>query len=321
MSMETADMKGLFKRLFDHLDEGLYFVDRRGKITYWSKGAERLTGFREEDVFGLRCSDNLLMHVGDRGESLCATGCPLRAAIEKGREGSADVFLRHKQGHRVSVRLHATPICDESGEIVGAAQVFRDNRGIGALTEHIETLERGALVDALTGIGNRQRIEMQLDARIAELQRYGVRSGVLFMDIDHFRRINDTFGHNVGDETLEMIAQTLHGTSRASDLVGRWGGEEFVVVTADITGPDLRRMAERYRVLVEQSGMDTPKGLVQATVSIGATLALANDTPESLIDRADKTMYESKLGGRNRVTVADTDRPTARPRRRVALSA
>ena len=146
------------------------------------------------------------------------------------------------------------------------------------------------------------------------MSRYGWPFGVLFVDVDHFKQVNDIYGHGVGDEVLKMIALSLTAGLRPFDMLGRWGGEDFLAVGANVRADDLAGMAERCRVLVESSEMRAGGQTIRPTVSIGATLGLPGDTVESLVKRSDELMYQSKLAGRNRLTVqADAASPAAAP--------
>ena len=134
------------------------------------------------------------------------------------------------------------------------------------------------------------------------MMRYGWQFGVIMMDIDRFKVVNDRYGHDIGDDALKMVARTLLNSTRSSDFVGRWGGEEFIAILSNSSAVRLRKTAERYRMLVEQSSLPVPSGPIRLTISAGCTLAVPGDTPETLIKRADKLMYQSKARGRNVVT-------------------
>ncbi len=158
--------------------------------------------------------------------------------------------------------------------------------------------------DRLTGIGNRQLVEGRLRAMIAECAHTQGSAGLLFMDIDNFKQFNDIYGHMVGDKVLSMVTATFHHSLRATDTIGRWGGEEFIAILKDIENDDaLRHIAEKVRTLVELSHLDVNGQNLTVTISIGATRLRPDDTPESIVDRADKLMYQSKKAGRNLVTI------------------
>ena len=166
--------------------------------------------------------------------------------------------------------------------------MFTDNSPILAITQKIKELEKMALLDHLTELANRRYTELNIQTKLDEMRRYGRPFGILFMDIDHFKKINDMHGHDIGDKVLVMVANTFVKNVRASDIVGRWGGEEFLAIIPNINEEQLYFTANKLRVLVEQSGFSLNSDIVQVTVSIGATLALPNDTSETLLERADK---------------------------------
>jgi len=291
----------LYKDILDNIYDGIYFADRSRSITYWNKGAERISGFESSEVIGKSCSDNILMHVDNRGDNLCKSACPLAKTIRDGKIRETEVFLHHKNGHRVPVAIRTTPLRDEKGKIVGAVEIFSDNSSQIALRQRFNELQQMALYDKLTGIANRRYIEMNLKTRFGEMRRYGRIFGVIFIDIDHFKKVNDTYGHDVGDRVLKMVADTLVSNLRAFDILGRWGGEEFVSVVVNVNEELLSSIAHRFRFLVEQSRLFVQSVDIRVTVSIGATLARPKDTVKTLIKRADRLMYRSKQLGRNRV--------------------
>ncbi len=293
-----------YRELLDNLLDGVYFVDGERRITYWNKGAERISGYGAGEVVGSRCSDEILVHVDGQGRCLCTDGCPLQASLDDGEIHEAEVFLHHKDGHRVPVQVRVAPIRDEGGRITGAVEAFTDNATALAALQRVEELQAIAYVDSLTGVANRAFTEITLRAKVEEMTRYGWPFGVIFADIDRFKAVNDRHGHDVGDRVLTAVAKTLAGNSRSFDLVGRWGGEEFLVLVTNVDVPKLRALAERFRVLVANAGVPAADGAIAVTISVGAALVRAGDDPASVVKRADAAMYESKQAGRDRVTMA-----------------
>lgn len=292
-----------YATLLDNLYDGVYFVDRERRITFWNKAAERITGFTRAEVLGKRCADNLLRHVDERGNSLCEGACPLSHTLGDGQPRSASVFLHHKNGHRLPVAVGVNPITDNRQKIIGAVEIFRDNSTTVAALEHLKELEDLAYLDALTRIANRTYLENFIVGKFNELRRLGWSFGVIFVDVDRFKQVNDTFGHQTGDVVLKMVAQTLLKNCRSFDLVGRWGGEEFLCVISKLKDADqIIIIADRLRALVESAWVSLPDCSLHVAISLGVTLARLQDTPETLIHRADGLMYRSKEAGRNRFT-------------------
>lgn len=292
-----------YKNLLDNLYDGVYFVDKDRNITYWNKGAERISGYFSKDVIGKSCKDNVLNHVTAEGTQLCLDRCPLIKCLEDGTSQEADVFLHHADGHRVPVIVRATPIRDKDQNIVGAVEAF-SRSDESSLCRQIHELRKISRTDSLTGVSNRANLEGRLRALLAELKYTNNGASLLFVDIDRFKPINDTYGHLIGDKIIRMVATTLCNAIRETDLVGRYGGDEFLVILYDVNNPyKLKCLAEKLRVLVESCRLDVSGGSITATVSIGGTLWRPSDTVETLVKRADNLMYESKEQGGNSVTV------------------
>lgn len=291
-----------YRELIDKMSDGVYFVDRARRITYWSAGAERLTGYRAQDVVGRKCRDRLLCHIDDQGTQLCGALCPLRATMHDGATREAHIYLHHADGHRHPVWVRGAPIRNDDGEIIGAVEVFSDDTAVRVARARADELEHLALTDPLTGLGNRRSMERELDSRLHEWRRDGTGFAVLFADIDFFKQVNDRFGHDVGDEVLAMVARTLTFGLRAGDVVSRYGGEEFVVVLR-VPG-ELRETAERLRTLVEASRLVAARQSVEVTISLGGAVVGPGDDAESLLRRADAALYAAKRSGRNRFTAA-----------------
>lgn len=293
-----------YKEILENLYDGIYFVDRNRVILYWNRGAERITGYNRDQVIGRSCSQNILNHMDAKGRQLCNDGCPLAATMEDGVPREVDVFLHHADGHRLPVLVRVTPIRDEHGEILGAVEIFSSDLSVQTVRHELKGLRESLQTDTLTGIGNRRLIDGRLRAAIAELQNSdATRTGLLFFDIDHFKNVNDSYGHETGDRVLRMVATTLQNSLRRTDVVGRWGGEEFAAILYDIVSSEaLSDVAEKARMLVEYSHLDHEGASLSVTVSIGATLFRSDDTPETVMERADGLMYRSKKAGRNRVS-------------------
>lgn len=291
------------ERILDSLFEGVYFVDTSRNITYWNPAAERITGYSSADVIGSCCANNLLRHIDMDGRELCLEGCPLSASIVDGKHRESNVFLHHKLGHRVPVSVRISPIRNDNGEIVGALEIFTDNSSAMQILSEFEMLKNEVYRDSLTGIGNRKYGEMNLSSRHYDWQEHRIPYGVLFMDVDHFKLFNDNYGHNTGDQALIMVANSISQSLRKMDVVARWGGEEFVVILPGATNVIVLAIAERIRMLIENSFIMVSDEKLQVTVSVGATVSRLLDTTETVVQRADQLMYSSKGNGRNRVTI------------------
>ncbi len=178
------------------------------------------------------------------------------------------------------------------------------NRQVMRQANEQEELRKLAYIDPLTGLYNRRRIEEILDASRLTEQLSGTGLGVLLCDIDHFKSVNDEFGHFAGDRTLVRIGQLLKDHFRRGDAVGRWGGEEFLVVLPNLTQAEAEVISENFRARIERE-MHPPKG--KLTVSLGLAMIRPDETAESLLKRADLALMLSKQTGRNRLYICECE--------------
>jgi len=291
--------EGFYKTLLDHLSDGVYFVDRERRVAYWNQGAERITGYRAEEVVGRACGCNLLGHVDEQGTALCLGECALSRAMDHGDPEAVEAFLQHREGHRVAVHIRVVPIRDAAGRVVGAVEIFSEDGRRVEGRRRIAELEQLAYVDVLTELASRRFSEISLGLSLDQWSRYGWSFGLVLLDVDDFKEVNDTFGHLVGDRVLQMVARTLRATSRPSDVVGRWGGDEFLALLQNVDGQELDQVARKYGALVRSSSLVEGARTVGVTISTGVALVERDDTAESLIARADEALYAAKrLKGR-----------------------
>jgi diguanylate cyclase (GGDEF)-like protein/PAS domain S-box-containing protein len=303
--VDGSPEKEVFNSLAQIISEGLYVVDLSRTIVSWNKGAELISGYKSEEVVGKHCYSNILRHVDNSGKELCHGGCPLHATLKDGQVRTNHVFFHHKDGRRVPVSVRVAPLSDPDGKILGAVESFSEYRDETQLQERMRDLERAAMYDHLTGLVNRAFGEKRLKTCLEEYKRYTWPFAVLMIDVDFFKKVNDTYGHNTGDDVLKLVAGTLAANVRPFDTVARWGGEEFHILAVNMTESELRAFAERLRVLVEASSLVIKGETLSVTISVGATMGLPGDTEQSVVDRADRMLYRSKKEGRNRVTVFD----------------
>lgn len=293
------------RELVSRLDVGVYIWDRERKVSFWNKAAERLSGYSAEEMLGNRCSDNRLRHVTPDGVNLCLNGCPMAATADDGKIREAEVYMHRRDGSQQPIAVWAAPLVDDEGRITGAIEFFSDRRNRTDILEELELLRGEALTDPLTGLGNRRYLDIVASSRFEAIEHGQGGFGLFMIDIDHFKRVNDTYGHAIGDGVLKMVASTLGSAIRPLDAAVRWGGEEFVLVCANVPEDKLAELAERVRFVVAESWLPTESfGNVAVTVSVGAARAIAGDTLASTVARADAALYQAKNSGRNRCQVA-----------------
>ncbi len=279
--------------------EGIYVVDPEGRTLYVNSATSRLTGFNAEKLY----SGNIhhLIHSHKDNEDLPFQQCPIFAAALHGKGYESDELFRTRTGNLLPVVVTSRPMI-ENNTITGVVTVFRD---ISERKENERKLEQLATTDPLTGLCNRRAFIERLHEEQRLSRRLQHESALMMIDFDHFKVINDRYGHQAGDEVLQHFAQLATDCLRETDLLGRLGGEEFALL---LPGTDLQgahHLAERIRQCLEQHPTRTADRQIPMTLSIGLTLLHNDDADTSAaLSRADKALYQAKHKGRNRVETA-----------------
>jgi diguanylate cyclase (GGDEF)-like protein/PAS domain S-box-containing protein len=295
----------LHKSIVDNLADGVYYVEPDRSIRYWNHGAENLAGYQASELVGRRCYDNILAHVHAQGNSLCHSTCPLAASMLDGESRDVTIWLRHREGYRKPVRVRTAAVRDATGTIVGGVETFSDASAVVRAAEDADRVRHEALTDELTGLPNRRMFDAAVRTRLENMVRYAWQFGLLVVDIDNFKAVNDKSGHAVGDAVLAGVAKTIQGAVRAGDMVARWGGEEFAILVEASEAGGLAETAERVRAFVAQSEVRHEALVLRVQVSAGGSLASRDDTPESLFERADGALYSAKRSGRDQIAIVE----------------
>ncbi|MBA4501447.1 sensor domain-containing diguanylate cyclase [Marinobacterium marinum] len=279
--------------------EGIYVLDLEGRTLYVNPAASRMTGFNAEKLY--QGNFHQLVHSHGGNAALPFSQCPIFATALNGDSYEGDELFNTRTGELLPVVVTSLPMI-EQGAITGVVTVFRD---ISERKENEHKLELLATTDPLTGLCNRRAFIERLHKEQRLNRRLHHESALLMIDFDHFKRINDEYGHHTGDEVLKHFARLAPEGLRETDLLGRLGGEEFALL---LPGTDLRgalHLAERIRQRLEQHPTQTENGLVPMTLSIGVTLLHEDDTDTSTaLSRADQALYQAKHRGRNCVESA-----------------
>jgi diguanylate cyclase (GGDEF)-like protein/PAS domain S-box-containing protein len=298
------DSSKFYLSILENLDEGILVLDSMRKVQYWSRGAEKLTGYTVDEVKGLTCPFNCISFDVIQSKGTCSNNCRIHSIMETGKGYSEDIAFMHKDGYRMPVTISAIPwLSDNENKIIGTIEILRDASDLAKAKHDMKVLESLSLIDVLTEIGNRRMGEMRLATKLEEYNRYGTGFGILFIDIDYFKKINDEYGHDAGDRVLKIVAKTLKFNTRSFDEIIRWGGEEFLSIVSNVNKHQIVDVAEKLRKLVQETIVSYGTTNLSVTVSIGATIVNSEDNRISLINRADNAMYESKKNGRNMVTI------------------
>lgn len=287
-------------RLLDSLNDGTIYLDNQGKILHWNLAAEQMTGRSSESVLHCMWSPALLGLQTEDGQVLDRENCPLQSALATNTKYSARLGVKHVNGKSCKVDFTAIPMFTSEGGFAGMILLIRDASLQSELMQQVQTLHAKATQDALTKVANRAELNRRLEEFVVEHSASGVPGSVIMCDIDFFKRINDKFSHQAGDEALITFASILRDNVRKSDLVARYGGEEFVILcdACDITVAQTQ--AEKLRRIVETTPVPALKGATM-TSSFGVTQLQVGDDHDTFLSRADRALITAKESGRNRV--------------------
>ena len=297
-------------RILDQATDCCSLLNKDKILVFWNKAAEELTGFSREEVLGKSCQSEPPLYLDASGKSLCSENCLCEQAMKDGLPRIAEVYVQHKSGYRIPVNLKVIPIMSSEGQAVGVTEIFTNSTPSVTIPLHLNELEKMQLLDLDTGIPKPLYMEMYLKNKINEYQKYNLPFGLIYADIDNFNKIQERFGRFNTAKLVRMIARTLHKNIRYFDVVSRWDNEEFLIGLLNIDENRLDIVANKLRLLVAESYITVETGLLNATISMGATLVQRYDTVESLVKRAEQLMLHSKWRGRNKVSLAFTQKET-----------
>lgn len=288
--------------LYERAPCGYHSLDSDGVFVRINDTELAWLGYRRSEVIGkLKFSDLLTP------ESRLTFQESFPRFKTQGEDRDIEFELRRKDGSILPVSLSATAVSDSSGRYVMSRSTVFDitdrRRAEQALRASEAAVRALALTDPLTGLANRRRLDEGLRAEIARVERYGGRLSLVMGDLDHFKRVNDEHGHQVGDTVLQEFARITLSHCRASDLAARFGGEEFMIVMPEVGAAEAKACAERIR---ESLAATTIAPLMQPiTASFGVAELFAGETQASLLQRVDQALYRGKAAGRNCVVVDD----------------
>jgi diguanylate cyclase (GGDEF)-like protein len=241
--------------------------------------------------------------------------CPVAKCIRTNAQLRQRLFVLGRQGEHVAIDLHAIPVQALDGSVQGATVLLHDAQPEASLEEKCEALHAEVTKDPLTKVANRAEFDRMQALFIEAHQQAGLPFSLIMTDIDHFKSVNDTYGHQAGDEAIITLANLLTSMCRSGDLVARYGGEEFSVLCADCSNADAARRAEEIRKKLSE----TPHGCLgnkRITASFGVTELQAGDTSETMLRRADRALLMAKEQGRNQVVQLGNGMEKEKPKKK-----
>ncbi|MDX1948345.1 MAG: diguanylate cyclase [Pirellulaceae bacterium] len=288
------------QKLLEGMPDAVIFVDSSLRIMHWNRAAERLTGIPSSSIEHKHWSPTLVALRDDRSRSISDDECPVTQALRGGGQSQRRLSVTGRGGQQVDVDAHLLPIHGKNGVTHGVAVLLHDASSQVTLEQRVHSLHEKATRDPLTQVANRAEFDRFHTSAVQSHLERRLPFSLIMCDIDHFKRINDTFGHQAGDEVLISFASLLRRHCRAGDLVARYGGEEFVLLCVDCDNATATRRAEEIRAEVSEFPLPALEGK-SITSSFGVTELQSGDTPETMLRRADRALYQAKENGRNMV--------------------
>lgn len=260
-------------------------ADLRGHTTKVSSAFCEVSGYNREELVGKR------HHLLKNAEMPRALSRELWQTISAGKVWSGELQNRKKDGSHYWTKTTILPEYNAENKLCSFTAISHE------ITDK-KLIEKLSQEDPLTKLGNRAMLDNALRRELARVRRYGAKLSVILLDLDFFKSINDTYGHQVGDDVLREVAAILSANTRGTDMIGRFGGEEFLIICPETTSENAARLAEKLRRAVEGNDFG-PAG--RQTASFGVGGCRDSDTEETLLKRADDALYQAKAEGRNRV--------------------
>jgi diguanylate cyclase (GGDEF)-like protein/PAS domain S-box-containing protein len=291
-ALRSSELK--YKSIFENIQDVFYQSDINGLFTEISPSILRYSGYTRENLIGKPIADYYCIPE-DRVTLL-------ETMRKEGEVVDYEVRLKTKEGQVMIVSVNSHFLLDAAGNPSGVEGSLRDITDRKKVTEELKRLNAllacQAATDELTGIPNRSKFNESLSNEILRSKRFKLPLSVIIFDIDNFKKINDTYGHNSGDCALQYLAALVTKVMRKHDLFARWGGEEFLIMVTNTDQRGAELYAERLRLMIEK--FDFPE-VGHLTCSFGLAEFAPDDTDDVLINRADQALYRAKAGGKNRV--------------------
>ncbi len=297
-----------YRHMMDHIDNGVIFIDSEYRVLDWNRSAARITGRSAESVQHQAWTPEIAGLCDTEGVPLSEVHCPFRSLMTNGTAGKQRLAVRTPTSTLVQVSIDVVPVANEHGIRRGGAIILEDVSETAELERKIVHLRERACQDQLTKVANRGELNRQLPEFVSYHQRSRQPGSVIICDIDFFKKINDKFSHQAGDEALIIFAKLLKDSCRETDFVARYGGEEFVILCSQCDLAEAKSLGETIRKKLKQ----TPLAILRnqcMTASFGVATINPEDTEESVLGRADRGLLIAKENGRDRVvSLGDKER-------------
>ena len=288
-----------YQDILTGLPNGVYVVDADRQIQFWNRGAEEITGYRAQEVVGRNCSDNLLLHCNENYTVLCGSNCPLQATMADGQPREANVYLRHKEGHRIPVKVRAVPLRNADGVIIGAAETFDESHDVPELKMHPNAQGVENHKDERTGVSDEASTRRYLEACLRDYEEDHIPFGLLLIAIDDLLVFRDSYGAQAMVKMLHTVGTTVTKSLREGDIVGDWTENRFLALVVNCPAETLARLIFMLKRVVSVAEISWWGDKLTVTASIGGAAVQPSDTVDSLLARAESALEKCAVQGGN----------------------
>ena len=294
---ELNSSKERIKEITASMGEGLFVINDKGGLEFMNPEAEKILGWTFEEIKSFDLDHLVHIHNEDTDEE-CIVG---KIYKDKEKNHFETEFFKRKNGEVFPVSMTVSPIHRNTNLYSGSVVIFED---ITERKNMEQKLTRLALHDRLTGLYNRGSFDEKISDELSRSTRYDRQLTLLMLDIDFFKKVNDNYGHQAGDEALKNVADIIKNSIRISDYPARFGGEEFMVILPETQSEKAVDLAERIRKTIESEDIHISETqTIHITISIGVATSVKDISADQLVKKVDEALYKAKNNGRNQVCI------------------
>ena len=283
-----------YRDILDGLQIGVRVLDLQKKIVFWSDDAEQITGYARIDVLGHSCTDNILQHCNQISCEMCAGKCPMATALNDARPVEAMSFIHHKSGHRTPVHSWAIPLRDKQGSVIGIIQTFESEFAVAGPDPNDRSMKERGCLDDITGLPNQAMMHSHLREMLGTFAELQIPFGIFCVEVFELSQFRARYGQEAATSMLLVLARTLRNAVWPADFVGRWSESQFLVILSGCGEDAVQSVSQRVFKMLSSATIPWWGEELSVAVSIGRTGALAGDTVESLLQRAQPALGENQ---------------------------
>ncbi|HAI13721.1 MAG TPA: hypothetical protein DCM28_18590 [Phycisphaerales bacterium] len=267
------------------INDGVYIVDTERRVLYWNTAAEQITGYKSSEVVGKHCMDNILNHIDDQGCSLCQKKCPLAFVMQDGKKRDMDVYLHHRNGFRLPVKVRATPIHSTTGKIIACVEIFQLQLDAISTMDRLNQIENSSHIDSVTGLPDWHYFRQELINNITTQTTSQPRSCMISFQLEHFKTLEQQHGQQLIDQAMQIISKCLTANCKIHDTIARIDSDHLALLTLATDADHARQIAGKFQNLLCQCTCAIPNGRINLSVTSQATMIKIDESVHGLLSR------------------------------------